>query len=533
MSNFQYLGHVDLNGPIAVSGTVVVSPSAGALFSVALYDASGNPLTSSGGALNVNATFSGTPTFDGDIVSWNGVTVGNPTTYGTAPTGQVVIGTNSFVTNTVAVSGTVAVSNFPASFSISNFPATQAVSGTVAVSNFPATQPVSGTVAVSNFPATVAVTQSTSPWVVSGAVTVSGTVAFSNTTIAVTQGTSPWVVSLASTTVTGTVAVTQSTSPWVVSLTSTTVTNTVADNLIQVAGVTLGATAVTAYGTAPAAANVPGVNAFITNTPAVTLASTTITGNVAIVGTKSNDANIGATNLGVLPAVANAAAPTDTEAKQVTLSVDLAGNLRVGTIYNAIPTLITSGSMVQTQSDPAGSMFCNNTGRIPTYRCAAVAFVPVASSTSPLFSIQGSSTKTVRIHRIKVSWSSVTGNTGGNTLGMRRYSVLTGGTTGSTPAITQDDTNDPAPTAVVLQYSAVPTTATVIPAGSFFSAEAMFWQSSTPNASLPIPVEWTFGDEGGEAITLRGTSDYAGIFMAAIGSATPLAWIRIMWTESS
>ncbi len=60
------------------------------------------------------------------------------------------------------------------------FPATQPVSGTVAISNFPATQPVSGTVAV---------TQSTSPWVVSGTITanagtgtftVGGTVAVSN-----------------------------------------------------------------------------------------------------------------------------------------------------------------------------------------------------------------------------------------------------------------------------------------------------------------------------------------------------------------
>jgi hypothetical protein len=47
-----------------------------------------------------------------------------------------------------AVSGTVAVSNFPA---------TQPVSGTVAVSNFPATQPVSGTVAVSGVAGTVLV----------------------------------------------------------------------------------------------------------------------------------------------------------------------------------------------------------------------------------------------------------------------------------------------------------------------------------------------------------------------------------------
>lgn len=51
----------------------------------------------------------------------------------------------------VPVSGTVAVSNLPAtqpvsgSVSVSNLPATQPISGSVGVSNFPATQPVSGT----------------------------------------------------------------------------------------------------------------------------------------------------------------------------------------------------------------------------------------------------------------------------------------------------------------------------------------------------------------------------------------------------
>lgn len=61
------------------------------------------------------------------------------------------------------------------SVSVSNFPATQPVSGSVSVSNFPATQPVSGSVSVSNFPATQAVTgtfwQTTQP--VSGSVSVS------------------------------------------------------------------------------------------------------------------------------------------------------------------------------------------------------------------------------------------------------------------------------------------------------------------------------------------------------------------------
>jgi len=75
---------------------------------------------------------------------------------------------------TQTVSGTVSVSNFPAtqpvtgtfwpatqpvsgSVSVANFPATQTVAGSVTVSNFPATQPVSGTVSVGNFPTTQAV----------------------------------------------------------------------------------------------------------------------------------------------------------------------------------------------------------------------------------------------------------------------------------------------------------------------------------------------------------------------------------------
>lgn len=250
---------------------------------------------------------------------------------------------------------------------------------------------------------TVAVTQGTSPWVVSGTVTITpsglqnvnvtqwNSVALgSPSAYGVAPGavnvigvnafiTNTPAVTLASTTITGTVAVTQSTSPWVVSLASTTVTNTVAENLVQVAGVTLGATAVTAYGTAPAAANVPGVNAFITNTPAVTLASTTITGNVTVVqptGTNlhvvldsgttvvtqptaanlnatvvgtltNNNAAPAATNVGALVARANAAAPSWTEGNQVLLSEDLTGNLRVITGTGSTTAVTGNVTVVQ------------------------------------------------------------------------------------------------------------------------------------------------------------------------------------------
>lgn len=46
---------------------------------------------------------------------------------------------------------------------VTNFPATQTVSGAVSVSNLPATQPVSGSVSVSNLPATQAVSATALP----------------------------------------------------------------------------------------------------------------------------------------------------------------------------------------------------------------------------------------------------------------------------------------------------------------------------------------------------------------------------------
>ncbi len=77
--------------------------------------------------------------------------------------------------------GPVTVTN-PMPISVTNFPAIQAVSGSVTVGNFPTTQPVSGTVAVSNLPATQAVTVGNFPATqpVSGSVIVSGSVSVGN-----------------------------------------------------------------------------------------------------------------------------------------------------------------------------------------------------------------------------------------------------------------------------------------------------------------------------------------------------------------
>lgn len=107
---------------------------------------------------------------------------------------QVTQGTSPWV-----VSGTVAANQGTSPWVVSGtVAATQSGSWTVGVNNFPATQPVSGTVAVSNFPATqpvsgtVTANQGTSPWVVSGTVNSAQSGAW---TVTANQGTSPWVVS--------------------------------------------------------------------------------------------------------------------------------------------------------------------------------------------------------------------------------------------------------------------------------------------------------------------------------------------------
>ena len=129
-------------------------------------------------------------------------------------------------------------------------------------------------------------------------------------------------------TVTGTVSATQGTSPWV-------------EDLTQVAGVTLGATAVTAFGTAPAAANVPGVNASIyagttgltatgssLNTNVTNTVTVTVSGTATVAGSlTNNNAAPGANNLGVLGFIAETAynTVTYTTGNQVLAVTDLHG----------------------------------------------------------------------------------------------------------------------------------------------------------------------------------------------------------------
>ena len=261
------------------------------------------------------------------------------------------------------------------------------VSGTF----FQATQPVSLT--STTITGTVAVTQSTSPWVVSGSITtspnvnvhdglgntiastgtslnvdVTNTVPVTGTFFQTTQPISGTVTTVppanastnltevggaalaeGQTTMANSVPVVIASNQTAIPVSGTvtiTPSGTQNENLIQVAGVTLGATAVTNYGTAPAAAAVPGVNAFITNTPAVTLASTTITGNVTVVQPTGSNFHIDVDNFPATQPISGSVSVSNFPATQPISGTVTANQGTANTLANAWPVEVTDGTNI-------------------------------------------------------------------------------------------------------------------------------------------------------------------------------------------
>lgn len=122
------------------------------------------------------------------------------------------------------------------------------------------------------------------------------------------------------------------------------------------------------------------VNTNVVNSPAVTVSGSVVVTQATaanfkatVVGTlTNNNAAPAATNVGVLPALANAANPSYTEGDQVLQSVDLSGKTRIqgasavgsavpsNAVYDglisttAYPTAATGGNLVGAMADKAG-----------------------------------------------------------------------------------------------------------------------------------------------------------------------------------
>lgn len=326
--------------------------------------------------------------------------------------------------------------------------------------------------------------------------------------------------------------------------------------------------------------------------------TTAVTGTVTVAGNKTGNAGVpDGMNLGVLPALANAANPAWTEGDQVLQSVDLSGHQRInvnkwgGTLLgtptnfgttpgavvagsvnsslfigttaavaasagiqkvgitggtgatldaiigaataptNAIATLgvyqstipaLTAGQSVAAQCDTTGSYYVTREGRKATYRAVASGLSFIAGA-SPLFSLTGSASKTVRITHVRFSATAATGATAD--VAVARFSALSGGTSAAVTVGKMDTTSANA-TAAPFTWSVAATTATLV---ALLTSER--YEIVTAAVSvLPELIEWEFGDINGQALVLRGTSDFMGLKISATGT-TPVGDVWIEWTE--
>ena len=381
-----------------------------------------------------------------------------------------------------------------------------------------------------------------------GAVTVPGVNAFVTNTVA---------VSLTSTTITGTVAVTQSTSPWVTNVTqwASTALGTPQTFGTAPTGVVIGTSSdLYVAGTrarsnqTTTAAGVQDVNIVgslgatnsVTNgtfiaitdntTKAGVIAATTAlkTDMSSVAGTATVTAAAGVQKVGI---VGNTGATLDSTIGAATAPTNA---IAVGHVYNTTPPALTNGQAAAAQCDTAGAMYVNNEGHRNTYRAAIVGFTPVASSgsTSPLWSIQGSASKTIRVTRVHLIAWSTTGTAIPTTVTGQKFTVLTGGTVGNTATNIANDGNNAASTATVVNYSALPTTAT---SSGTVAVDAFQWTTLVATSqTIPTAVEWRFGNDGGQQIVLRGTGQYFGITVSSIGTGATVSMnIWVEWIEDN
>ena len=309
---------------------------------------------------------------------------------------------------TQPISGTVAISNFPTeptSMAVTNFPATQVVSGTIAVSNqptsievsnFPLTQPISGSVTVTNFPS-------------------------EPTSVAVNNFP-------ASQAVTGTFW--QATQP--------------------------------------------------------------ISGTVAV---SNQPTSIQVSNFPATQPVSLASVPTH----GVT-----------GTFWQAIqPVTVVDGQKA-------------------TYSACITGLV-TATTPTDVFTISGSATKTIKITRLGFTGLQTTSALRDIVL-LKRSTANTGGTS-TAPVAVSYDSNNAAATAVVTAYTANPTALGTL-VGNMRSYKYPLDANPTGTSAVPsTPVEWMFGDKGGQAITLRGATQLFCVNLNSVTSTGDSLDIFVEWTE--
>lgn len=217
------------------------------------------------------------------------------------------------------------------------------------------------------------------------------------------------------------------------------------------------------------------------------------------------------------------------------LRTDVTGNVASGTsdsghpvktagIINVDGTLFTNGHRINTQMNEAGSTYTDHSGRLASY--SAFSSFTTAALATDIFTITGSATKTVKIRTVIISGTN-TGNTNALVLMLKRSTANTLGTS-TTLTNVPNDSNNAAGTATVRSYTVSPTLGTLVGniEGELIFLPTLASSNSSSNENI------TYGDDGTQPITLRGTSEVFAVNLNGVSLlGTTVMNISINWTE--
>jgi hypothetical protein len=196
---------------------------------------------------------------------------------------------------------------------------------------------------------------------------------------------------------------------------------------------------------------------------------------------------------------------------------------------------VSSGNRVDNQADLNGRLYVTNApqdGAKTTYSATATGLVP-GSTPTDIFTITGSSTKTIRVTDIKITATQATVAAIIDILLVKRSAANSGGTSTAATAVSHDSSSAAA-TATVLAYTANPTSLGAA-VGTIRSTKMVVTVASPGTAQAAVasfPVIWDFGNRPSQAIVLRGTAQVLAINLNAVSLGSTGSFdIHLEWSE--
>lgn len=164
-----------------------------------------------------------------------------------------------------------------------------------------------------------------------------------------------------------------------------------------------------------------------------------------------------------------------------------------------------------------------------TYGATAINITPATTATD-IFTITGSASKTIYIHKITVTGNR-TAHAQDLVVLLKRSTANAGGTSTTRTAVPYDSANAAA-TATVRAYTANPTLGTLVGA---IQANRVSFPVQTPtnaqgNGGAAVPWIWEYTKDA-QPITLRGTSEVLAINLNGVTIAGGSLQFNIEWSE--